>query len=418
MKKLVKRIVSLVLVACSLFSMTSCMQMFCSHTNYTCVTTQQMTCTTPGINEYRCNACGATREETYSMPELSASEVYKNSKNSVGEIITYNKRGEELALGTGFVASGDGQIVTNYHVIKGAYSIKISLAGMNHTVQSVLAYDKDIDLAVLKINANGLTALTPCINEHGVGKPVYALGSFRGLTATFSQGIITASDREIAGVHYVQHDAAISSGNSGGPLINSYGEVIGINTMMIKDAQNLNFAVSVRELSNLVFGTPLTVAEFYDKECNAFAIMKNYAMQKGEYDASSSMYLAQLARRYTATGVEITTMIVYYGADDMVALALQYGTTYMFMIGIMETNGAYVWANVLADGDFMGGRLHANTYTSTTTLSYDETTITSSTKKSSVLNDSSKLARMLIGYIDADLKEVGITAKDLGFINY
>ena len=79
---------------------------------------------------------------------------------------------------------------------------------------------------------------------------------------------------------------------------------------------------------------------------------------------------------------------------------------------------SYAWANVLADGDLMGVWLHANTYTSTTTLSYDETTITSSTKKSSVLSDSSKLARMLIGYIDADLKEIGVTAKDLGFINF
>ena len=98
------------------------------------------------------------------MTELTANEVFELAKNSVGEITTYDKSGAELALGTGFVYSSDGKIVTNYHVIEDAYSAKIAIGGSTYTVQHVLAYDKNIDLAVLKISATGLTTLNVCKN--------------------------------------------------------------------------------------------------------------------------------------------------------------------------------------------------------------------------------------------------------------
>ena len=85
------------------------------------------------------------------------------------------------------------------------------------------------------------------------------------MTATFSQGIITAVNRKIEGVTYIQHDAAISPGNSGGPLLNKYGEVIGINTWTLEDSQNLNFAVSSSVLLEMKYSTPLTMEQFYDK---------------------------------------------------------------------------------------------------------------------------------------------------------
>ncbi len=167
---------------------------------------------------------------------LTASEVHDKAEESVGEVVTYNQSGTELSLGSCFVYTRDGKLVTNYHVIEDAYSVKVTIDETTYGVQKVLAYDKDIDLAVLKINANNLAPLELDESTQEVGKPVYAFGSSKGLTATFSQGIITYADRIMDGVHYVQHDAAISSGNSGGPLINEYGKVIGINTMTMRDS--------------------------------------------------------------------------------------------------------------------------------------------------------------------------------------
>ena len=85
------------------------------------------------------------------------------------------------------------------------------------------------------------------------GDTIYAFGSPIGFTSTLSQGIISSADREVDGRLCVQHDASITHGNSGSPLINEFGEVIGVNTFTYEDSQNLNFAVAISELDNLYF---------------------------------------------------------------------------------------------------------------------------------------------------------------------
>ncbi len=221
------------------------------------------TCVKEGTVKYTCTTplCNHSVTETYSLQELEATEIYNQSVKYVGEIITYDKNGNEHALGTGFVIDANGKVVTNYHVIEDAYSAKITIANQTYEIVSVLAYDTKIDLAVLKINATGLTAASVCKNPVKIGETVYAIGSSRGMTNTYSKGIVTYADRVVDGVSHVQHDASITHGNSGGPLINVYGEVIGINTWAISDSQNLNFAVFTDELDNLVYGTPTTLAE-------------------------------------------------------------------------------------------------------------------------------------------------------------
>ena len=225
----------------------------------------EATCLTEGKKSYTCSKCSDTYTAAYNMAVYTPDMIYNKASKAVGEIITYNKFGKELALGTGVVYSDDGQILTNYHVIEDAYSAKITLGRNTYDVKQVLAYDKKIDLAILKIEASGFLTLPICAEEVQVGRPAYALGSSKGMTATFSQGIITYANREMDGVTYVQHDAAISSGNSGGPLINEYGEIIGINTWTYKDSQNLNFAIFASEIEKLNFGTPLTMEEFYKR---------------------------------------------------------------------------------------------------------------------------------------------------------
>lgn len=380
------------------------------------------TCDTQGEKRYECSRCSFSYTENYNLTNYSASEVYNLSKALVGEITTYDKRGNELALGTCFVYSSDGEFVTNYHVIEDAYSAKITVNGDTYTVHSILAYDKMIDLAILKINATGLSVLHICTQEHSVGKAVYAIGSSKGLTETFSQGIITYADREIDGVHYVQHNAAISNGNSGGPLINQCGEVIGINTMTIKDAQNLNFAISVKELSNLKYGSPLTFAQFYEKECDVYTKIKNYVVQSGTYSSSDNEYTLTLGNTYSSDNLtKYTREITYDVTDDKLSLrfwTISNSMTALCGIYIDEIDYVYSWAYADTYDYSMAGTLYATTFTSSSLLGYSYNNISSASLRTSVRELASLMVRMLISYIDADLVKIGVTAADLGFVNF
>lgn len=224
----------------------------------------EATCLEKGLKRFSCTRdnCNYYYEENYLLQEYTSTEIYNQALKYVGEIITYDKKGMPLALGTGFVSSADGKIITNYHVIDGAYSATITIGEDTYTIKSVLAYDADIDLAVLKIDATGLTPANICKNDPVVAEMVYAVGSPKGFTASVSVGIVSYAKREIEGITYVQHDASITNGSSGSPLINKYGEVIGINVGAFYG--EINVAIFTGELDNLSYETPLTIAELYD----------------------------------------------------------------------------------------------------------------------------------------------------------
>ena len=236
------------------------------------------TCNQSGTKKYTCkdSNCGDSYTEEYVLDSYTATELYNESVKYVGEIVTYDRNGNEYALGTGFAISSNGKILTNYHVIEGAYSADITINNKKYAVSSVLAYDADIDLAVLKIDASDLVYANMCKLPVSVGSTVYAIGSSRGMTNTYSQGIITYADRVIDDVSYVQHDASITHGNSGGPLINIYGEVIGINTWGISDSQNLNFAVFADELDGLVYNSPISLEQLNKLNSSPYQALANW----------------------------------------------------------------------------------------------------------------------------------------------
>lgn len=204
--------------------------------------------TQDGIKRFSCTGCDYSFQQAYTVSTKTAYEIYESAKLCIGEIITYDVSGNKLALGTGFAFSADGKILTNHHVIENASSIQITINDNTYRVERILSYNAAIDLAVLKINAENIPYLEMSDKTVRTGDTVYTFGSPKGLTATFSRGIVTYSDRVLEGIHYIQHDAAISKGNSGGPLIDEYGKVVGVNTMTVSDAQNLNFAITISEL--------------------------------------------------------------------------------------------------------------------------------------------------------------------------
>lgn len=356
-----------------------------------------------------------------SLPKFTATELYNQAIKYVGEIVTYNKSGAESALGTGFVISSDGKIVTNYHVIEGAYSATICINENTHNIVSVLAYDANIDLAILKINANGLTAASICKNPVNVGETVYAIGSSRGMTNTYSQGIITYADRIIDGVSYVQHDASITHGNSGGPLINTHGEVIGINTWGISDSQNLNFAVFTDELDNLVYGSPLTFAEFYLKECDTFEKLKNYIIDNGTYTADDNYYTLTLGITYLSDySSKYTRLAYYYVNDNEITLDYLIDDGYYWAYFKIDDNvdGSYNWNYFDDDGYQMSGILYATTYDNNTLLGYSYNNIYYSSLRNSVQKLASTMISNLCLWIDSDFRDINVTAEDLYFYYY
>lgn len=159
----------------------------------------------------------------------------------------------EAGTGSGIVIRPDGYILTNYHVIKGADKITVTLENEKKYEGKLIAHDNYSDLAVIKIDAKNLSPAT-FGNSKSLrpGEWVIAIGSPLGLEHTVTLGIISALSRHVGvtfgaaqgAFKYIQTDAAINPGNSGGPLVNLKGEVVGINTFIIgRNAQNLNFAI-------------------------------------------------------------------------------------------------------------------------------------------------------------------------------
>jgi len=156
-------------------------------------------------------------------------------------------------MGSGVLVSEDGYILTNYHVISQAQNIRVGLWDGRFAVAQVVGSDPETDLAVLKIDLDGLPA-APLAEDASVrvGDVVLAIGNAFGLSHTVTMGIVSATGRnELRSVLYedfIQTDAAINAGNSGGALINYRGEVIGINTRNLgqaQGAQNIGFAIPI-----------------------------------------------------------------------------------------------------------------------------------------------------------------------------
>ena len=217
----------------------------------------------PAIAEAKADAVYTAKWE---HAVLSPETLYEYIAPSVVEIQVFDVNGSQFALGSGFFIDDKGTLLTNYHVIEAAHSAKAKLSdGSTVDVKAVKGYDMALDLAVLQADVADSKPLVRAEQGVKTGEAVYALGSSQGLTGSFSEGIVATAAREIEGVVYIQTTAPISHGNSGGPLVNRYGEVVGVNSMTLELGQNLNFAIDIKELDKLDVSRSLSMAEFYDE---------------------------------------------------------------------------------------------------------------------------------------------------------
>jgi putative serine protease PepD len=196
-------------------------------------------------------ASQAVASET-SSKALSARQVYDLAKGSVA-FVTANVTQQTnspfgggssqsgTATGTGFVVSKSGELVTNFHVVEGASSVKVKIGDGTTKDAKVIGTDESDDLALLKVDPGSQT-LTPLVlgdsDTVQVGDPTYAIGNPFGLDRTLTTGVVSALQRQISAPNgftingVLQTDAAINPGNSGGPLLDSAGHVIGVNSQI------------------------------------------------------------------------------------------------------------------------------------------------------------------------------------------
>jgi putative serine protease PepD len=202
--------------------------------------------TTPASTVSASTSTGTRRD--VSSTALSATQIYQRDAKGVVSIKAITTAGEDE--GTGIVLNDSGLILTNDHVIKGATSITVDASGSSKVTRSatIVGEEANQDLALIRVNPSGL-GLEPLTlvssSSLQVGDPVYAIGNPYGLEETLTKGIVSALSREISApdgskiTGAIQTDAALNPGNSGGPLLNEQGDVIGVNSQIASDASTI-----------------------------------------------------------------------------------------------------------------------------------------------------------------------------------
>ncbi len=270
--------------------------------------------------------------------ELTSTEVARLISPATVEINTFRRKDAKWATGSGFFIDDSGRLITNYHVIEDAYEIKVLLYdGEVCEVTEIIAFDDKLDIAILQIDRKTPDYLEFSSEEPEKGEVVYAIGSSLGLGGTFTSGLVSTVSREINEQFYIQTSAAISGGNSGGPLVNSRGYVIGINTMSARAGQNLNFAIPIERVNDLTENR-MTIPAWFDKyvtlkwwlfekivdernkaESDSIQEIKEGETVKATYAGPRDFdyYYLTAQRRYDENGKELPVdLYIYYYTED------------------------------------------------------------------------------------------------------
>ena len=301
----------------------------------------------------------------YVMEEgaMTPKEIYQNYAGSVVAIsstvqtVSYGGQTRQgTSTGSGFILTDNGYVVTNYHVIEGAVAVTVVMDNDREYDAEVIGYDSLNDVAVLKIEAEGLPAVKLGSSDQlCIGDMVVAIGNPLGsLTATLTVGYVSGKDRQVSTensntvINMIQTDAAINSGNSGGPLFNMYGEVVGITSAKYSGTtssgasiEGISFAIPIDDVMSIIgdlrdFGyvtgaylgvtvqdTDSSAASLYGLPTGSYVVTvvdggsadragiqpKDIIIALGEYDVSTVSELTRTLRRFKAGDTTTITVI-------------------------------------------------------------------------------------------------------------
>lgn len=329
-------------------------------------------CNRDGKRKISCSNEGCTYYyyENYSLAALSQKEIFDSAVQYTGEIYTFDHLGGSRTNRTAFVISEDGKIVASNFILDNSFSAIFVLDDVIYDVTEVLAYSEKSNIAVLKIDATGLPYANICKKDPIDGETVYAVGAPDGYEDSMASGVISNAKRQIGGVNYIQYDINISAGYMGGPLLNKFGEVIGINVGVMGESQ-LKVSVWAAELDKLDYSNPMSMEEYGKTTYSPMEQISEWV--ETHYIGTQNddiAYILEGSNFYYSLG---------YNTQNKYNFAEGYwikDSIYTINVHVMfdSTNGTYQYHASLTDGivkNEVHGFLDAATYTRETALTYD-----------------------------------------------
>lgn len=268
----------------------------------------------------------------HTLPAQSTQSVAKAAFASTVLLIMEDANKQPASLGSGFIIR-DKEIVTNYHVIEGAYGGTVKLIGVDtsYRIEGIVGADPIRDLAILRVSIPG-SKLLPLGDSDSVqvGDTVYAVGNPMGLEGTFSQGIISGI-RSVNSDKLIQLTAPVSPGSSGGPVLDSTGKAVGVAVATFGGGQNLNFAIPVNYLKTLMkkTGTPQpfsssTTAPASTTILSDFGGKGTDGVTAGQFlwgtfaaiGSNDFTFTFSIRNRLSDPITDVVVMIIFYDADS------------------------------------------------------------------------------------------------------
>lgn len=215
--------------------------------------------------------------------EASMSAAVDRVKDAVVTVISNDGQ----SIGSGFIVNPGGEVLTSAHVVSGARKITLKLRNGKKLRAAQIVIDKVKDVAIIRLDVCNLPVVT--IGDAAKlksGDAVAAIGSPHGFEHTVTIGVVSSNRRIINGQRYIQTDAALNEGNSGGPLVNLKGEVVGINTMIDRNAFGLGFAIPINDIYDILKSNRVAVVTPLSNK--SLAISSLSAVGKAEHAARRS----------------------------------------------------------------------------------------------------------------------------------
>lgn len=293
--------------------------------------------TTTGNNDTQINISSGTVTSSNDKPSLdisfSAKEIYKYNVDSVVSIEVRDSYSK--GYGTGFIVSEKGYIVTNYHVVENATNVTVTLYDESQYTAKVIGFEESNDLAVIKIEPKGKieSLIYGKSSDLSVGDDVYVIGNPLGdLTFTLTKGVVSALNRLIDtgsgfDINMFQTDAAVNGGNSGGPVFDKHGFVVGIASAKYASAsiEGLSFCVPIDDVRSMideiinkgyVSGKPLIGVSVYDREITNYGFIQSQRRING----AKIMEIGQNSAAAKA-GLQVGDIIVMADGEEIASVS-------------------------------------------------------------------------------------------------